>query len=125
MKYLILALTLTLLSSEANAAKFETKTLTADGTVAIASIPRTDWWKATFKSYGDFGGGTLTLWHSSSSACTSMNAVRDLVGAAYSSTDDDMLNLEIGVDKNNYTYLCATLAGATSPSIALSVYDNR
>ena len=126
MKYLFLALISVLICGEASAAKFPMVTLTADGTQEIAVIPRAGgMWEATVITSGDFGSGTLTLHQATTSTCTTTRALKDSAGTAYSSTDDDTLNIKLGVDKDNYTYLCATLAGATNPDIDVEVYDNR
>lgn len=124
-KYLFAAL-LVLISSRAYAVKFPVKTFSADGTQVVAIIPKSNgMWRATVKTNGDYGGGTMTFAHSASSSCSPSNIEKDSTGVSYSSTDDDMFTVEHGIDRDNNTYLCATLSGATSPSITVTVSDNR
>lgn len=125
MKYLLL-IALLAFSFPAEARKHATVTLDANETLPIAQITRGGWWMATVKSTGDFGGGTLTLVHSSAVNCTTNPATeKDITGATYSATDDDIVNVEHGVASDGVSYLCAKMTGATSPDVDLVVEDNR
>lgn len=126
MKYIFLVLLL-IASTSAYAAKFPTETLTDNETIVVATIPRAGGtWEATIKATGTFGGGTIKLLHAESSNCSTGAAyIHDLSGAVYSATSQDTVNVHLGIDKDDYTYLCAELTGSTSPEISVTVYDNR
>ena len=125
MKYLVL-FALILAPMTAHAVKFPTVTISADGVAAIATLPQAGgMWEGTVIVSGTFGSGTVTLGHSTTAACSTVNSIKDITGTAYSTTSADTVNVRLGIDKNNPTYLCATVTGSTSPTIALNVYDRQ
>lgn len=127
MKYILILIAL-LFAQESQAAKFPTVTFSADGTKVVAVIPRSQGtWEATVKAFGTWGSGTIAWSQSDDSACSSTVALYDqsTPPTAVTSTADDMFNVNLGIDRDNYTYLCATLSDSTNPDIDVIVKDNR
>lgn len=122
MKYALLIIML-LFSQQANAKAYSQITFDNNETLALATLPMGAWWKGSVRSSGDFGSGTLTIQFSTDSTCTTKYSEKDLTGSEYTATDDDSVNIEFGTSKTAATYLCATLAGATAPSVVVQVFD--
>ncbi len=102
--------------------------ITADGTTAIVTVgkPRAlTEWLATFNAYGTFGSGTLSYSLSTNGGTTKVG-MKDLSGAAYSTTANDAINVVLGV-ANHLGFepiVYAVLTGSTNPSITIDVLDN-
>lgn len=98
-------------------------TITADGSeINNLKNLRTDK-RNVYSVYvsGTFGGGTVTAFLQADG--TNNIAILDAGGNAVSLTADGMFNFEAQSDENYPVKLVITLAGATSPSINLNVYN--
>lgn len=85
------------------------ETLTADGSTAATQFQG----EGTVSAAGSFGGGTLTI-EASFDGGTTWVAQTD-----GTFTDDGTLNIKIGP-----CFLRTTLAGATTPSVVVSIVGN-
>lgn len=108
---------------------YTTNTLSADGSVQIASCHSRRGvleYIATILVNGTWGGGTITFSFSKNGGTTKI-PVKDLTGTTVTSTADDNVNISTGTSHINTVELTlwATLAGATNPSLTLDVFDNR
>lgn len=123
MKKILLIIALVLIAVPCFAKEYST-TFTADATKAVATFTSGKTWDATVRANGTWGSGTIT-WYHSLDACSTNVALKDLSGTTVTSTADDMFNVTLGNAHTKMQYLCATLAGATNPSLTVKVYDNN
>lgn len=110
-----------------------TATLDQDASVALCEVHRTvglDIFEATVLVYGtggnNFGSGTVTLQASPDGGTTKIN-LRDVAGTLVNIVDNDAYNIRLGNGNSlgDSITLYATMAGATSPSVQVDVFDNR
>jgi hypothetical protein len=83
--------------------------------------------KGTVVIYGDDGGGTVTG-HVSADSGTTYVALKDDGGTAISTTAAAMFNFEINGDQDTVASVMRvkfTLAGATTPTLNIAVFDAR
>lgn len=84
-------------------------------------------WVGTAIATGTFGTGTVT-WQGSVDGGSTKFDLRDIsTGTAAALTANGMNNLRLGGPDTQFDTLkiYATIATATNPSIAITVYDNR
>ncbi len=96
---------------------------------ASCAKPRTsDKYLATVSIYGTFGSGTVTLFMSPDNGTTKIALIDDLTGVAFSLTAARCFDIEMGTGDGSAgtseIKLYATLAGATNPSLNITVHDN-
>lgn len=106
-----------------------TQTFTADASKLIGTVHRRSMaphYVGTIIAYGTWGSGTITYYLSPNGGTTKV-PLKDLTGTTVTSTADDNVNVQLGNSNVNSTELSvwATLAGATNPSLTVSMYDNR
>jgi hypothetical protein len=125
MKYLILALIGFMFCGEALARPMVT--IDDNETVVIATLAKggAGLWLGSVKLTGDFGDGTVSLKQADASNCTTRVVTLKAGETAYSATAADFVSVELGTKPNDSTYLCATMAGATSPDVTVQVLDGR
>lgn len=103
-----------------------TTIITANGDylVAKSAKPRgADSYKATVIVAGTWSGGTIAWKLSPDKGVTKINAF-DATGVAYSSSADDNFNIELaGSAMNGPIELYASLSGAATPSLTITVFD--
>lgn len=107
-----------------------TATLTANSTpVLLCDVVKpqglTTWSASVFAS-GTFGGGTVKLQASADMGVTLVD-LRDTTNVVPAWTANDMYNLSLGnAAKNGEAIkLYAVVTGATTPAIAVTLFDNR
>lgn len=85
-----------------------------------------DFYVASFFAAGTFGGGTVTLFVSLDKGATFIPLMPS-GGTAVSFVGAGMVLTNFGNPSSNTDSIqfYATLAGATSPNVTVSVYDNR
>lgn len=80
---------------------------------------------ASIVCYGTFGGGTITIQMSPDGGTTKMD-VPNQAGASTTFTANSVQNIELGNgDGLTAMKLYATMAGSTSASVVVEVWDNR
>lgn len=104
-----------------------TATATADGNVYLCKVikPRalTEWY-ATVHVIGTFGGGTVTLATSVDGGTTIVPIPTDQFSLTANGADNvDKLGVTNTLDGAIELY--ATIAGATTPDLTITVHDNR
>lgn len=108
----------------------KTLTLSADtaGTELLrAHTPRSKLlYEYILQSGGTFGGGTLSF-KISLDGGTTKNPLTDATGTAYSTTTADTFTGTIPANTNvgDEPIIYAVLTGSTSPSLTITVIDNR
>lgn len=104
-------------------ARIISTTITADGseTNNLKNIRAKDRNVYTVYVSGTFGSGTVTAFLQADG--TNNIPILDAGGTAISLTADGMFNFEAQSDENYPVKLVITLAGATTPSINLNVYN--
>lgn len=105
-------------------------TLSANGNTKIGSVNAGNrdklTWQALVCVNGTFGGGTVTLAVSPDNG-TTLLTLKTKMENALSLTANGYANIEIAGFPNNNTVplnVYAVLAGATSPAVTVTVFDN-
>lgn len=83
-------------------------------------------WMATIGAQGTWGSGTLTWWFSIDQG-TTLIAIKDVTDTAVSQTANGGVNVELGVGGTNSDnpQIWVKLAGSTTPSLTIFVFDNN
>lgn len=107
-----------------------TATLSAQNTsVLVANITRrsdANSWEANACATGTFGGGTVSFQISFDSGTTKYTLNQDGTNSAASLTAAGCINLRVGnSERNSSIQLYATIGAATTPTITITVADNK
>lgn len=109
-------------------AKYVTPALTADGRSQVIRLYSArsggDSIKRTTFVEGSFGGGTATLQVSSDKGVTWVNVTND-AGTAITFTEAGVRELSIASDAQAPVLVSIDLVGSTTPSVVLTIFDNR
>lgn len=83
-------------------------------------------WRATFFSYGAFGGGTLT-YKVSPDGGTTLITMKDETSIGMSSTSNDIFNVDLctGSKNTDRAQLYVVLSGATNANLIVQYDDNN
>ena len=105
--------------------------ITADGSYPICQIDRrrsdSNNWQATVFMTGTFGGGTCTIELSPDQGTTLIPA-KDWIGNAIDATSNAVFTTQPvgnGNHLEDFVTLYAVMSGSTSPSMNVTVFDNR
>lgn len=95
-----------------------------DYKIGVAKRPNNlDLYMATIMVSGTWGGGTIA-WKVSPDGGTTKLTMKDASGTAYASTADDNFTINLGNGDTESPQFYASLTGATSPSLTITVFDN-
>lgn len=106
-----------------------TANITGNQSVFLCEVQKgelLDMYEATIFATGTFSAGTVTIQASPDGGTTKVN-LRDITGEVVAITQDDVYNVRLGNGRKlgDYIQLYATMAGAGTPAVAISVFDNR
>jgi hypothetical protein len=108
-----------------------TGTITADGATAICVIDRrrsdANNWQGTIFIGGTFGSGTVKVQFSPDGGITKFDASDWSGNPMYTSENAMFVNqpMSNGDRNQDYITLYAVMSGSTSPSVTVTVFDNR
>lgn len=106
-----------------------TVTISGNGDTQICNIKRpsgADNWVGTVFIYGTFGSGTITLQLSPNAGTTKITA-KDSSGTAVTATANDIRVIPVsgtGSSNSENISIWVNMAGSTSPSVTVEVWDN-